>query len=398
MKKVAIIGGGASGMIAAILCSQRGCEVTLFEKSSSLGKKLSIAGNGRCNISNQSISADNYYCNDKSFVNAVINTVNFGALEKVLLNLGIVLTSINKQVYPQSFDGKNVVEILQTHLQKDNVKVLTNCEITKIEKKESFTLQSKDRVFSRYEKVMLCSGSNAYLKHPTQKCYALAKELGLEVNESFASLVQLKLKQNHHSLASGVKVDAKVTAVIDGKEHEKTGDLLFSSYGISGLSVLDLSHYVAVAKQKGQKVVVRVDLFYQMSQPELENFLKTLYSRAKPKSLELFLKSILHAKVVKMLMAKYNLHQTINPKVIKKLCFLLKDIEFEVEATKELKYAEVAGGGVDVSEVDKQTLMSKKVNNLYLGGEVLDVVGQRGGYNLHFALACGVICGRAMAL
>ncbi|MGM0622455.1 MAG: aminoacetone oxidase family FAD-binding enzyme [Campylobacterota bacterium] len=397
MAKIAIIGGGACGIMAALEAAKRGAKVTLFEQNSSLGKKLAMAGNGRCNITNTRIDAQNYFCSDKTFVNAIINTVNFNALQKILLDLGIALSTSQGQVFPLSYDGKNVVAILQNHLQNRGVEIHCSCNITKIEKNSSFTLYSKDTKYEDFEKLLLCSGSNAYIKHPAQADYALANDLGLRTKPSHPSLVQLKLKQNHHELASGVKVDAKITMQIENNTYEKSGDLLFTPYGISGLTVLDLSHYACAAIHSGKKVILKVDLFARTPQHELESFLKMLYKRAKPQSLELFLKSFLHAKVAKMLIAKYNLAQTINPKVIKKLCYIFKGMEFEVHSCRELKYAEVAGGGVSVEEVDKQTLMSKKIPNLYLGGEVLDVVGQRGGYNLHFALACGVICGKNMA-
>ena len=396
MQKVAIIGGGASGIVAAIQASKSGANVEIFEKNSTLGKKIAIAGNGKCNISNTEISAQNYYCKDPSFVNAIINTVNFKALQKLFLDFGIVFTQNSGQVFPHSKDGKNVLSLLQNRLVDNGVKIHHNCEITAVKKTSNFTLFSADKTFSGYDKVMLCSGSNAYIKHPTRDSYFLAKDLGLQVQDAFASLVQVNLKQHHHKIASGVKVNAKVTLQLDGTTHQCCGDLLFTPYGLSGLSILDLSYRIATAKQKGKKVVLNVDLFQQKPLLELEEFLKTLYQKSKPQELELFLKSLFPSKLVTMLMQKYNLDQTINPKVIKKLCYIFKEIEFEVDSTRELKYAEVAGGGVSVEEVDKQTLMSKKIPNLYLGGEVLDVVGQRGGYNLHFALACGVICGKSL--
>ncbi len=399
MQKIAIIGAGAGGMIAAITAARAGAHVQLFEQNDAPGKKLRIAGNGKCNISNAKLDAKHYHCEDKKFINYLINEFNFPRFEKFCFGLGLpLLQRDGGKAYPASLEGKAVVSAFVRKLGDLGVTLRTGCKITAIDKDRTFTLHGEKQSFEGFDKVLLAAGSQAAPGlGGSAGGYALAQSFGHECRPTFPALVQYELQSGPFAIAAGVKTEAGLTLLVEGRKHYETrNDLLFTKYGLSGLAVLDSSYLGAKALQQGKKVSLGLDLFPEHSVEELENLLLKLYKANKHYDALALLNALLHSKVAKALLRHCGIEGTLDRKKIKKLCFSAKNWEFAVADTHGFAHAEISGGGIDVTEVEKTTMESKKQKGLYLCGEMLDVAGKRGGYNLHFAWAGGFIAGRAM--
>ena len=382
MKNIVIIGGGACGVLSAILLAKKSFQVTLIEKNSTVGKKIVVSGNGRCNITNKNISVDNYPNGDKHLIKSVLNRFGFNEAKKLFSSLGIEITiKEDGRVFPLSFSGKSVVEIFLDHLKNLNVELLINSEVVDVfKKKDGFLVELNDHSI-KAKKLLVCSGSTAYKSVGVSDIgYKIAKKFGHSLKDIYPSLVQVECSDKRVQKASGVKIYSKVTVYDDKKKlHENRGDLLFTNYGLSGLAILDSSFYIKKAKNP----ILKVDLMPDFSYEELVTIFD---KRLKLKDI-LEYESWLGAVIPKKLISLVSNTKVLNKKSIKELAYNIKNLKIKVDGLRDEKYAEIIAGGVDSREIDPKTLESKKVKNLYFGGEVLDVAGERGGYNLHFAFA-----------
>ena len=380
--KTVIVGGGACGLLSGILLAKRGERVTIVEKNQNPAKKIVVSGNGRCNITNKNISISNYPLGDRTLLKSLLGKFGFSEAKRLFLSLGIELKlSEDGRVFPLSLSGRSVVDVLLGHLKSLNVELLLNSEVIDVIKDEkSFLVELKDKKL-RAKKLIVCSGSIAYKSVGVSDIgYRIAKKFGHSVKDLYPSLVQVECKDRVVHKASGVKIYSKVL-VLDDKRvlHECEGDLLFTNYGLSGLAILDSSFYIYKAKEP----YLMIDLMPKISYEELV----ALFDRRLKLKDVLDYDSWLGAIIPKKLISLVSRSKLLNKKSIKELAYNIKNLKIKVDNLRDEKYAEIIAGGVDSREVDSKTLESKKVKNLYFGGEVLDVAGERGGYNLHFAFA-----------
>ncbi len=381
---IVIIGGGACGLLSGVLLAQKGNRVTIVEKNSTVGKKIVVSGNGRCNITNKNISYHDYPMGDKELIKSVLNRFGFSEAKKLFSSLGIeLIVNDDGRVFPLSLSGKSVVEVLLGHLKSLKVEVLLNSEVLDVQKdSDTFFVELKDKKL-KADKLIVCSGSRAYKSVGVSDIgYKIAQNFGHTVKDLYPSLVQVECSDRLIYKASGVKIYSKV-CVYDGKEklHESEGDLLFTNYGLSGLAILDSSFYISQAKGE---VSLKVDLMPKISHEELVSLFD---KRLKLKDV-LDYESWLGAVIPKKIIPLVSRSRLLNKKSIKELAYNIKNLKIKVDNLRDEKYAEIIAGGVDSGEIYSRTLESKKVKNLYFGGEVLDVAGDRGGFNLHFAFGC----------
>ena len=381
---IVIIGGGACGLLSGVILAQKGERVTVVERNSTVGKKIVVSGNGRCNITNKNISLKDYLKGDKNLIKSLLNRFGFSEAKRLFSSLGIeLMISEDGRVFPLSLNGKSVVEVLLGHLKSLKVELLLNSEVIDVQKEgEDFLVELKDKKIEA-KKLIVCSGSRAYKSVGVSDIgYRIAKKFGHSVKDLYPSLVQVECGDRLVHRASGVKIYSKVS-VYDGKEklHDSEGDLLFTNYGLSGLVILDSSFYISQAKGN---VSLKVDLMPKISHDELVSMLD---KRLKLKDI-LDYESWLGAVIPKKLIPLVSRGKLLNKKSVKELAYNIKNLKIKIDNLRDEKYAEIIAGGVDSREVDSSTLESKKVKNLFFGGEVLDVAGKRGGYNLHFAFGC----------
>ncbi len=405
MNKVAIIGGGAAGLMAALTAAHAGADVTIYEHNKSVGKKILASGNGRCNIINTTAYVNDYFGTDPGFAAYALETMPFQSFEKFCLSIGLLLdVKEDGRCYPLSNEAKSVVIAFNEAVVKAGVKILTEENVTQIEKEDKQFAVTSDKTTKKYDKVLIATGSEAAPQlGATADGYGFAEAFGHTIEATYPSLVQLHVDSDIHSKMAGVKTVAEATLYLNGKPEEKvTGDILFTNYGISGLAILDVSQKASAALAEYQQVTVGVNILPRFNRQTLAATVEKLCKSVPGYTVEQALCGMLSTKIVPYLLKSARIEptalvSTLNTKSIKKLAHQIQDWRFEIVDTHGFKHAEVSGGGVSTAEINDKTMESKLVEGLYFAGEVIDIVGRRGGYNFNFAWASGMLAGKKMA-
>ena len=404
MSRVAIIGAGASGLVCAIEAARKAHHVTVFEKNSKVGRKILATGNGRCNISNENITLSRYHGEAPHAAKEALRRFDTSTCKAYFRALGLEMREGEEgRLYPMSHQASSVVDMLLHEARSLGVHFVLECEVLQIEKKGTeFVVHTKEQKHS-FDVCVIATGSVAM---PTLGSsgsgYGFAKALGHNVIEPYPSLVQFISDEPHLKEASGVKVDAGVELYIDNQKRQSVqGDLLFTAYGLSGSAILDVSRMASKAFVEGERVHVVLDLLPTLSREALTSLLQKRMSIAKEKSLSLWLEGIIPKKLAHFIIQNTKLGHIkeasmLGAKEIKKIVFAFKALRIDICDTKGFESAEVCAGGVDVRELDAKNLMSQKMKNLYFCGEVLDIDGDCGGFNLHFAWASGYLVGQSL--
>ncbi len=402
-KKIGIIGGGASGMVCAIVAAGGGCDVTLIEKNKKLGRKILASGNGRCNITNRDISQEYYHGHHLLCVKEVLKHFNRKDMQNFFSKLGLeLIENDDGRVFPMSLQASSVVAFLEDALIQNGVDIKIQTEVKNIKYIGSKFLVTTQEEELSFDKVVVATGSYAMASlGSSADGYRFAKNFGHEVYPTFASLVQLVSSDRFVKYASGVKIDALLSAYVEKNlVDQRRGDLLFTDYGLSGLAVLDISRSVVSALFKGKSCMIKIDLLPDVSISTLKKLLQKKAQQFPKKSPSLWLNGILHKKLVNLLLEKTDLYGllTLQTKQLNTLAYTIKNLSIPISDSKGAKSAEVLAGGISCAQVDEKTFMSKLQKDLYFTGEVLDVDGDRGGYNLHFAWASGYLAGKKLIL
>ena len=404
MSRVAIIGAGASGLVCAIEAARKAHQVTVFEKNSKVGRKILATGNGRCNISNENITLSRYHGKAPHAAKEALRRFDTSMGKAYFRALGLEMREGEEgRLYPMSHQASSVVDMLLHEARSLGVHFALECEVLQIEKKGTeFVVHTKEQKHS-FDACVIATGSVAM---PTLGSsgsgYGFAKALGHNVIEPYPSLVQFISNEPHLKEASGVKMDAGVELYIGNQKRQSVqGDMLFTTYGLSGSAILDVSRMASKAFVEGERVHVVLDLLPTLSREALTSLLQKRMSIAKEKSLSLWLEGIIPKKLAHFIIQNTKLGHIkeasmLGAKEIKKIVFALKALRVDICATKGFESAEVCAGGVDVRELDAKNLMSQKMKNLYFCGEVLDIDGDCGGFNLHFAWASGYLVGQSL--
>ncbi len=379
--KTAIIGGGASGLICAIIASRLGKSVVVFERQKSCGKKILATGNGRCNITNQNLEPHQY--NNQKFVKNLFDMFSLQNTTEFFSSIGLEFITDKKpfRLYPQSLQASSVVKLLLFEAEKLGIDIKYNTTIESIKQKDNlFVLKTSKRVSYKFDKVVLATGSIAH-SLGLDTGYKIAKNLSHNIIEQCPSLVGLISNDIYCASLDGVKIDTKVSMTIDHTlSHTVYGDVLFTSYGLSGLAILELSRFLPV--DKSIDTYITIDLFDDMTTDELSLLFENRVKIIADKPHGELLVGLVHEKFMELIAPKDSFDI---------MAYKLKNLKFHILDTREFKYAEVCRGGVDTNDINPNTLMSNKVPNLYFCGEVLDIDGNCGGYNLQFAWSSGAV-------
>ncbi len=400
--KIAVIGGGASGLIAAIAAARNGAQVTIYEKMNRVGKKILATGNGRCNYTNMDMSIHRYHGKNIKNAEAVLNYFDLHATLNFFEDLGIspYVGELGK-VYPSSLQASSMLDVLRYEVQRLGIEEVTDCEITELRKnKDKFSIIGKSGSFQA-DKVILATGGKASPQLGSDgKGYDIAKSFGHKIVETFPALVQLKLEGKYFKRISGIRFDGTVKGFTDkGVVREDEGEILFTEYGISGPPVLQISRKVIEELNKKNKVFVAVDMFPHTTQLELYDILSARFGRIGYKSIEEGLIGFINKNLIPVVLMEAGFEDLkkkcgkLNKKEIYKIIDILKGWKFEVTGHNTWQQAQSTAGGVDMSEVNPKTLESAKVRGLYLSGELLDVDGDCGGFNLQWAWSSGYTAG-----
>ena len=390
--KVAIIGGGASGLFSAIelLTGEnafRGEDVVILERNDRLGKKLVATGNGQGNLSNVNLSAQNY-SGDSAFISAFIEQVKKLNPVLYLNNLGIITEKDETgRIYPVSRQANSVLDILRQFLASKNCTVITGFKATKINScGEEFSIISEkgDEISAR--KIILAAGGKAAKQFGTDGfSYSLATAFSHKLTPLFPSLVQLKTEKDFIKGLKGIKHNVRL-ALYDGEKTVKTatGDFLFTDFGVSGNAVFKVSDKVQTLKNP----VLNIDFVPNIS----ENDLITILKRRKEQGFipkQEMLNGIVHKKLGE------SIYKTCGEDVLR-TAKAVKSLKLKVVGTLGFDYAQITKGGIMTKDIIPETYESKLQKGLYIVGEMLDVDGECGGYNLTFAFTSGIAAAKAV--
>ncbi len=391
---VIVIGGGAAGMMAAITARRRGASVLLCEKMPKIGKKLLVTGAGRCNLLNETLDASFYNAQGQILVRAVLEQFGKEAMLQFFKDLGLATYADESgRVFPVTNQAASVLKVLEMELERLRVVIDLGCEIQSVRpSKNGFEVRARSGEAETGQKVILCAGGKSYPALGADgNGYALAEFFGHKILEPVPSTVALLVKDPWCHTLQGQKIRASVTSRIQEKEiRTVTGELLFTQYGLSGTAILDVSDEISVAvnRERTANVSVIVDLVPFMAEKELTAELSSRMKKGIAR--ENFTEGLLPHKLCGVLHGMLK-----NPEACAMANFL-KHKEFKVNGTRGWNEAEFTAGGVKVAEVDPVSLESRLRKGLYFAGEVLDVQGRRGGYNLAWAWASGAVAGSAI--
>jgi len=389
--KTAIIGAGASGLITAIFCAKNGIEVDIFEQNEKCAKKILVSGNGRCNITNANLSKENYISENPDFVTFALKEFGFESFKKFALSIGLILDiKEDGRAYPLSNEAKSVAHLLQDYAKNLGVNFLTNTRIENIKE-----------LLTKYNSVVVATGSEAasHLGGNTDG-YKFAQEVEHSIIPTYPSLVQLHLSTKIAHKMAGAKLNGEVTLLVNHKKECATkGDILFTKYGVSGFSILDISAQASLALMNYAAVSVSLNLLPEYTMQKLSTHILNMTKNLPSFTILDILIGLIPIKIATNLLDELEVSHTlkadaIHTKLAKKIANTLLNWRFEVSDTHGFRHAEVSGGGVNTYEINHKTMESSKCHNLYFVGEVLDVVGHRGGYNFAWAWASGVLAAK----
>lgn len=399
-KRIAIIGGGASGMMAAVTAAKKGAEVTIYEAKERLGKKILATGNGKCNYTNLVQEDSCYRGSHPEFSKAVRESFSVEETLEFFKSIGIEPKIRNGYVYPNSEQASSVADALVMELRAKKVKVFSEQVYSVKEALGRFLVKSEHQQIE-YDNVILCCGSCAGMKNPEDfSGYRLAKQLGHHITPLIPALVQLRCKEKWFKTVSGVRTEGVITVLENGtKIAEEKGELLFADYGLSGIPVFQVSRFAGEALQRESKVFCKLDLLPGYTEKELEELLTCRYETLKNRTAEELLIGLLNHKLNYILLKLLDVDpvadskKSYQPELIRSLAKLYKGLTCQVTELNPFANAQVCAGGVDTSEIVPETMESKLVPGLYFAGELVDVDGTCGGYNLQWAWSSGYAAG-----
>jgi len=388
-----IIGGGASGIMAAITASQYSEKVLIIEKNNRIGKKVLVTGNGRCNYTNTLLKSTDF--NNPSFVEQTLNQFSVEDTIAFFETLGIEPKFEDEgKTYPLSEQSSSFLDVFLYELKLRNISVELNQEIISINKKnELFKLTSNDnRVFMSKKVILSTGGKSMPLTGSNGSGFELAKTLGHHITEVFPALVKLRIESPYLKQLSGVKISTQVDLIVNDKVIQtENGDILFANYGISGPTVLELSRKANDNIIKGSNVGVRIVLIQSLPKSKIvERFEIFKYREIDQSLVGLVNKRFINVLIKQAGIEKNNTIISDIPKSkLFKLIDLLYDWRLKVVGSLGFDDSQVTAGGIDITQIDELTLESKLCKGLFFCGEVLDVDGRCGGFNLQWAWSSG---------
>ena len=397
---VIIIGGGASGLISAVTAASRGKTVLLLEKTDRPGRKILASGNGRCNLMN---SGTYRYYGDAEFAIQVMKQCPQSQLIHFFRHWGLMLTEESQgRIYPVTFQSASVVNMFRKALETVGVSSLMNCHVTSVHRfGKMFSVQTDHNLIYKSPKVIIACGGAAQSKlGGTYDGYHLLKSFGHKMIPVIPSLVPLKTDARSISGLAGIRIRCGVRLIRNNFTiHREEGELLFTDYGISGICIMQCARFADFPNTRIELNLLR----YSFN--DIEDTIKelirrrSLFSNSSPVWL---LNGILPEKLAYAVLKQSGLPlrgetcSNIDDSALEKIAYTAFCYRIEIYGTKEMEFAQVSAGGIDCSDFDPVTMESHLISGLYAAGEVLNVDGDCGGFNLMFAFASGMNAGKSV--
>lgn len=386
MKKVLIIGAGASGLATSLKLSNN--EVTILEKNNMSGKKLLITGNGRCNYFNDKHSILNYHSSSDN-LNNFIKESDFDNIKAFFDSIGIEPVIKDGYYYPKSKEAISFRNVLELEAKLRGVNIIYNTNVIDIKKdNEIFTVYTSNGIKYEADYVVVATGGCSYENTGSDgKCLEIIKKLGHKIIKPLPGLVQLESDDKIKN-ANGVRTKVELTLYEDNiKIKNEIGELQITDYGISGICVMQLSSIVSKGLDNGKNEVIGINFL-----PEVSDVFYWLTERSKKldnRNISQLLEGIINYKLIKLILRKSKIEENeyltdLTEERIKKLCDNITNYQVNITKTKGFSSAQITVGGISLQDVTSN-FESKIINNLFFTGEILDVNGDCGGYNLMFA-------------
>ncbi len=401
LKKVLIIGGGASGMMAAFVNARGNNKVTLIEHGSVLGKKILATGNGRCNFTNLNLSKDDYNGNHPSFVENALKRFDQNALIKLFETYGLkIAVKRDGYVYPYSNQAVTVRDFLVKLLEEQKVHIVLDCYIKDIlpsgGKEGKYTVVTNEFTDTFDYVIFACGGKASPQTGSDGSVNKILQKLNFQMEKQYPSLVKLYTKDAMLKTLQGVRMQARVTLKADGEYvKDDIGEVQFTKDAVSGIVVFQLSHEAIIAYEQGKNVSLWLDLLPEDSYDDILTYMDEVAQVRGQITVKELLGAMLPAQVTEAVMGRLKLaaglkYADLNEKQKDKLIHVLKCFVFEISGYPGFDQAQVTMGGVAIDELN-ENMESVKHPGIYIVGELMDIDGKCGGYNLQWAFTSGYI-------
>lgn len=398
MKTIAIIGGGAAGLMAAVTAADAGARVLLFERQARVGRKLLATGNGRCNFTNLNAGPAHYHGADPDFVRPALNALPAADTVALFQTLGLLAAPADPagRMYPLSDSANSVLDVLRFALDRDNVDLHAGAPVTAVRRHNpGFLVETAEGRFSADKVIVACGGCAGAKLGGVTDGYALLQSLGHSRTPLHPALTQLICDSPYPRALKGVRAPARITLTRNGAViGENRGEVQFTEQGISGIAVFELSRLVST----GGNCTAALDFLPDFSAEELTTLFRQQAQARRTHPGEDLLTGALHNKLARTVCRAAGIADTpcgaLSDAQLRRVTALCKGFALPVTGTGGFDSAQVTAGGVCTAEFDPETLESRLVPGLYACGEVLDIDGDCGGYNLQWAWSSGHLAGR----
>lgn len=402
MKKydTAIIGAGPAGMMAAITTSAMGKHVALIDRNPQPGRKLLATGNGRCNLTNVYAAVDRYHGATPEFIETVLSRFDQNATMIFFQDLGLVMKEEEKgRVFPRTNQASSVVEVLRYRLREDRVDMLLDSQVKAIERSAVWKISFTDGRTLKSDRLILATGGRAahYFGSTGDGLY-WAQKLGHNLTPIYPALVPIETTDTWPKGIHGLKVEAGVQATCDGEKiGQSEGDVLFTSYGVSGPAIMAQARGIGPLLDT-HKVHLHIDLFTDMTEGQLYQLIREIISHDERKTVGESLVGILPGNIIPVALRLAGVSEEKRAAELPAdkwthVVRTLKDLVLTVSKLRPLKEAQVTAGGLNTSQINPHNLESRFVDGLFFAGEIIDVDGDSGGFNLQWAWSSGYVAG-----
>lgn len=396
--KVVIIGGGASGITSAITARRKGYDVVVLEKNSSLLKKLKITGNGHCNYYNEDQDLCHYHSDNSELISMMINSVNLENVSLFFDSIGMIPRIKNGYYYPFSNQAISVCSSLILEAQKLGVVLDTDVEVQEVKKSNRFQIITTNGVYEA-DKVIVSTGGMSYQKTGSDGFgYRELKRLGHNINLLLPGLTPLIIA-NPKKEWKGIRTDVSISLLENNKlVRKESGEIQLTEDGISGICTMQLSSYISKGLYLGKDERIKINFLPFIDEDEFFVFMDNRSRKMKNRTVMELLEGVLNYKLISVILKKEQnlIWDECNNKEREFIKKNLLSYMVEVVDTKSFNYSQVTLGEVSLLEVNLETMESKKVKDLYITGELLDITGDCGGYNLTIAWITGLIAGECL--
>ena len=385
--RIFVIGAGVSSLAFCSFLENK--NITVIDSNNDSGRKLLATGNGRCNFTNLNLSYDNFYSNEKDFVNYSLDNFSNKDLIKYFENLGIEWTNLpSGRCYPKTMSSQTVKDSLMMKA-NENAKFIFDQKVLDIDFNKKLIITEKNKY--KYDLLVIASGGKTLKNSGSDGSILEILKNHIKIEETTYGITNFKAKNPLSKKAKGVKVNARASLKIDGKYKKSSkDDIIFQNYGLTGTAILDLSNQISLALKDKKKVKLDIDFYPEYKKEGLLIKLEEKIKRFPQRNIEEILIGNLDKKLIIDILKRAKINpreKNISKKDLNKLVNVLKSLSFDIVDINDKNNAQVTLGGVSCREIDKRTMKSLKIKDCYFIGEVMDVAGDCGGYNIQWAFS-----------